>query len=134
MNALKLEILTPEKAVLNEEAMQVELQGEYGRLGILPEHTSLIAKLDFGILEYTKADKEIKKILCGKGVLEINNNHIMVLVDSAEDPENIDVNRAEEAKKRAEERLKSKDSKIDTYRAELALKRAIQRIQFSQRK
>jgi len=132
MNSLLLEVLTPDKAVLKKEVSQVELQGEYGRLGILPEHTSLITKLGFGDLVY-RVDTESTELLCGQGVLEVMNNHVLVLVDSAEDKATIDTKRAEEAKNRAEKRLQSKDIEIDTARAALALHRAIQRIHFSDR-
>ena len=130
MNSLLLEVLTPEKVVLKEEVELVELQGECGRLGILPEHTALIAKLSFGLLEY-KSSQGTGKLACGHGVVEVLDNHVLVLVDTAEKPSEIDHNRAEAAKRRAEERLKEKDSGVDVERAALALHRAIQRIHFS---
>jgi len=132
MKSLLLEVLTPDKVVLKKEVSKVECQGEYGRLGILPEHTSLITKLGFGELEY-QVNGETTKLLCGKGVLEVLNNHVLVLVDSTEDLTGIDLDRAEASKKRAEDRLQNKSIDIDMARAALALHRAIQRIQFSKR-
>jgi len=129
MDTLTLEVYTPEKVVLNEEVQQVQLQGEKGRLGILPEHTSLIAKLSFGALEYTNAQGS-QQILCGAGVVEVLDDRVLVLVDTAERSDEIDRNRAEEAKKRAEDRIKKSDPNLDVDRASVALQRAIQRIHF----
>ena len=130
MNSILLEVLTPEKVVLKEEVQFVELQGEKGRLGVLPEHTALIAKLSFGLLEY-KGAKGLETLACGHGVVEILEDHVLVLVDTAERPSEIDKNRAEEARRRAEKRLSEKGPEVDFDRAALALHRAIQRIHFS---
>lgn len=130
MNAISLEILTPEKLALKSEVGSVEVQGEFGRIGILPEHTALISKLGFGALEY-QIDSQKETLICGYGILEVLDNHVTVLVDSCEHPDEIDKNRAEAAKKRAERRLIEKEESIDLNRASLALHRAIKRIQYS---
>ena len=126
---LLLEILTPEKQTLKGEASSVYVQGSEGRLGILPMHTSLIARLDFGQLDY-EMDGQAQRLLCGTGIVEVHDNHVTVLVRSAERLEEIDVERAKQAMSRAKSRRDSKDNDIDMVRAEAALFRAVQRLKY----
>jgi len=130
MNSLNLEILTPERKVLDVQVSKVNLQGSMGRLGILPDHTSLIAKLDFGLLEYTQGHKN-EEVLCGEGLVEVNDNKVTVVVRSAETSAKIDVERAKRSYERAKSRLHSKDEGFDLNRAENALKRANERLKFT---
>lgn len=130
MNSLNLEILTPERKVLDLQVARVNLQGSMGRLGILPDHTPLIAKLDFGTLEYTQGHKN-EEVLCGEGLVEVNDNKVTVVVRSAESASKIDVERAKSAYERAKSRLHSKDEGFDLERAENALKRANERLKFT---
>jgi len=128
-NKLKLEVLTPEAEALNTEVDAVYLQGALGRLGILPEHTTLISKLDFGVMELLgPSGKQL--LLCGGGLVEVRGDQVTVLVSSAERREDIDVNRAKAAGDRARQRRHSKDESMNMDRAEMALLRSIERLRF----
>ena len=129
MANLHLEILTPDRAALSTEVSQVNLQGELGRLGILPNHTALISTLSFGPLFYTLNGTE-KKVLCGNGFVEISDNKVSVLVNSAEGVDDIDLERAKAALERAKSRLNSKGRDVNIPRAEQALQRAHARLHF----
>ena len=126
---VRLEILTPEKAVLQQDVLSVYLQGSQGRFGILPQHTALIAKLDFGILEIQTGEGR-EELICGSGMVEVQDGKVTVLVRSAERREEIDEDRSKRAKERAKSRRDSKDKNIDMERAEAALYRAQQRLRF----
>jgi F-type H+-transporting ATPase subunit epsilon len=128
---LQLEVLTPEKLALDTAVDMVELQGEDGRLGILPEHTTLISLLSFGVLTYKK-EKQTETLLCGEGFLEVSGNKVTVLVHSAERTEDIDLERAKHSLERAKNRINSKAHDVDLLRAELALKRALVRMNFKE--
>ena len=126
---LHLEVLTPEKSKLDQHVDSVYLQGSEGRLGILPQHTALIAKLDFGELEFEKGGKRTK-LLCGDGVVEVQDDHVRVLVRSAELRGDIDVERAKRSLERAKSRRDSNDKEIDVGRAEYSALRALNRLRF----
>jgi F-type H+-transporting ATPase subunit epsilon len=130
MSKLNLEVLTPEKAAVNREVDGVYLQGSEGRLGILPGHTMLISNLDFGVLEIREgSDRE--ELLCGAGLVEVNEDRVTVLVRSAETREDVNVERAQRARDRAKQRRDAKDDGINLARCELALYRAIERLKFT---
>jgi len=129
MSKLELEVLTPERTAVSREVDAVYLEGSDGRLGVLPGHTMLIAKLDFGVLEITAGGQK-DELLCGDGLVEVNDDRVTVLVRSAESRTQIDRERAERSKERAKQRRDSKDPDIDMTRAETALYRAIKRIEF----
>jgi len=130
MTKLKLEVLTPEHAAVDREVDGVYLQGSEGRLGILPGHTMLIAKLDFGVME-VHTGKNREELLCGAGLVEVNEDRVTVLVRSAETRDEIDIDRAQRARDRAKQRRDSKDDEIDLTRCELALYRSIERLKFT---
>ncbi len=130
MSKLHLEVLTPEKQTINREVDAVYLQGSLGRLGILPEHTTLISKLDVGTLQLVSgATKE--EYLCGSGLVEVQENRVTVLVGSSESKVDIDIERAKRSHDRAKERRDSKEEEIDMMRAEAALLRAVERLRFT---
>ena len=127
-----LRIVSPTGDLLNEDVEFVVLPSDLGELGILPNHAPLIAGLDIGVIRYTKESK-INRVANAGGFVEVNNNTVTVLSDTAELSEDIDVERARRAKERAMKRLaERKDSKdtteIDVKRAEVALRRAATRI------
>lgn len=129
MSSMQLEILTPEERALEAQVESVYLEGTLGRLGILPNHTTFVSKTEFGLLEYTEAGKK-HHMLCGNGLVEVEDNRVTVLVRSAEDADAIDVERAKRALERAKSRLHSKDRDVNMIRAEAALARAINRLRF----
>lgn len=126
-NKQRLEIVTPQRKVFSEDVDFLVAPGTDGELGILPSHTPLITSLDVGIMRIEQDGKKFRVVVSG-GFMEVRNSKVTVLATAAERTEEIDVARAEAAKKRAEDRLVSKTPDIDTLRAELALRRAIMRI------
>ncbi len=127
---LNLEVITPERLVLRESVDEVVLPGLGGELGILPEHTPLISQLQTGVLTY-KQGAASKQIHVSGGFVEVQPDSVSVLSDVAERPEEIDLERAQQARERAEKRLKSSGEDIDFRRAELKLQRAMVRIQLA---
>ncbi|MTI80597.1 MAG: F0F1 ATP synthase subunit epsilon [Firmicutes bacterium] len=123
----RLDLVTPEKVVFSEEVEFVVTPGVEGELGFLPEHTPLVSALKTGVLKVQQEGKTFKVATSG-GFVEVKNSRVVVLADTAEREDQIDVERAEEAKKRAEERLAKGSQEIDESRAEAALQRALARL------
>ena len=121
-----LEIITPERVVVKEEVEGVVLPSKDGLLGILCNHAPFIGSLDIGVIKYLQ-DGRRRYIACNEGIFEMTGSVLRVLPDTAEPGEMVDVERAKEAQKRAEARLKQKSREIDHLRAELALRRALAR-------
>lgn len=125
---MTLQIISPERTVLkdvNTEAVVVPVTE--GSMGILHNHAPMVATLRVGVLRY-RVNGVDKRVAIGGGFLEMNNNRITVLADSAEPGESIDVMRAKESRKRAEARLRERMDNVDRVRAEGALRRAISRL------
>ena len=126
---LKLEMVKPYKRVLSEEVDEITAPGFIGELGILPEHTPLLTTLKVGELSYKKGN-EIFHIAVNWGYLEVENETVTVLVDTAEKADEIDLARAKAALGRAEEALKVLSQEDKKYMImEAALQRALIRIQ-----
>lgn len=124
---IRLRIVTPSKELYNDNADMVIMRGTSGDIGVLKGHQPLTTTLGYGLLKIKNGEKELISTLFG-GFVDVQPDVITILTDSAEWVDDIDIKRAEDAKKRAEERLNSKDANIDFLRAELALKRANLRI------
>lgn len=122
-----LQIVSPEGNVLKEEVEFIVLPGAAGELGILPNHSALIAGLEIGVARYT-INGTVKRVVLTGGFVEVIDNSAIVLADTAELSEQIDLNRAIEAKERATKRLAARSNEIDERRAEYALRRAAARI------
>ena len=128
MALLHLEIVTPDQVVLDTFVDYVGAPGVDGEFGVLAGHIPLLTALQIGKLYYRVDGKETDVCVSG-GFVEVADNKVSVLAQSAELCDNIDIERAKAAKKRAEERLAaSQKNEIDQMRAELALKRAITRL------
>ena len=126
---LKLEMVTPYKGVLSDEVDEITAPGFIGELGILPEHTPLLTTLKVGELSYKKGH-ETFHVAVNWGYLEVENNAVTVLVDTAERADEIDLARAKAALGRAEEALKGLSQEDKKYMImEAALQRALIRIQ-----
>ena len=119
--------------VFSDDVDIVIAPGQEGELGILPHHAPLMTTLAAGELMARKAGEEYSLAISG-GFLEVRPDRVIVLADSAERAEEIDIARAEAAKKRAEERLAHPGSEVDTARAEAALHRALARIEVAERR
>lgn len=132
MATFHLEVVTPDKSLVKEEVEMAICPGTEGEFGILPNHISLLAALRIGALRYRKDGKDYT-LFIGGGFVDMHNNKCSVLAESAERTEDIDLARAEEARKRAEIRLNEKKSDVDEIRARIALKKAILRLQLGGR-
>jgi F-type H+-transporting ATPase subunit epsilon len=135
-DSIELIIVTPERQLLREAVVEVTLPGAEGQLGVLPGHAPLITELGIGELSYeTKGSGESVPVAVISGFAEILGDRVTVLAETAERPEEIDIPRAEEAKKRAEQRLAAaaSDSNIDWGRAAVALQRSLIRIQVARK-
>ena len=129
---LTLSIVTPERELVRVEADEVELPGTEGYFGVLPGHTPLLATLTVGRLTY-RVGQERHVLAIATGLAEVLPDRVTVLSQIAELPEDIDVARAEEARKRAEARLGSKGEDLDYERARNALDKSILRLQVASR-
>lgn len=128
---LLLRIVTPRRLVLEEEVDEAVVPGELGALGILPDHTPLLARLGVGECEYRKGREHFYLAVSG-GFAEVGPHHVTILADAVERPEEIDVERAKEARRKAEAALKTAALKgVDL--AMLRMKRAATRLQVSRR-
>ena len=129
----QLEIVTPEKMVVKDVAEELQMPGKDGYLGILPGHAPLITELAVGEITYrTGADEHHLSVAWG--FAEVLPDKVTILAETCERPQEIDAARAREAKKRAEERLKSANPEVDYDRAENALQRAETRLQVAGKK
>ena len=130
-----LRVVSPEGDILNEDVEFVVLPSDLGELGILPNHAPLIAGLEIGIIRYTK-DSSVKRVAnAGGGFVEVIDNTVTVLSDTAERSEDIDMERAKKARERAMKRLEDrKNPALDIRRAEVALLRAVTRIKACEQK
>lgn len=133
MSTLVLEVVTPERKVFEETVDMVTAKGVEGELGILPNHIPFVTPLQIAPLTVKKQGQPDRQIAVHGGFMEVRKNKVVILAESAELPEDIDVDRAKAAKQRAEERLRVKQSEIDFRRAELALQRAMNRLNVSEK-
>jgi len=127
-STIRLELVTPERLLLSEEVDEVVAPGYEGEFGVLPEHTQFLALLNIGVLWYRKGS-EVKKVALGGGFAEVNHDRVVVMAETAERADEIDMERAKRARDRAEARLKElslDDGSLAKVRA--ALQRALARM------
>ena len=133
MATLRLEIVTAERTVFADDVSEVVAWGVEGQLGILPHHAPLMTMLQPGDLLIKKDDEEHYLAISG-GFLEVRPDKVIILADACERAEEIDIERAEAARRRAEEILKTRPPEIDTVAAEAALRRSLARIKVAERR
>jgi F-type H+-transporting ATPase subunit epsilon len=127
-----LELVTPERLLLTEEVDEVVAPGFEGEFGVLPEHTQYLAILNIGLLRYRKGS-ETRVIALGGGFAEVTPERVVVMAETAERAEEIDVERARRARERAEAALKEITLDDETYaKAYAALQRALVRMSAAQ--
>jgi len=131
---IQIEVVTPEKAVVNEEAKIVMAPGRLGEFGVLIGHTPFLTTLKTGVINYSDVDGKDRQVFVSGGFAEILPDKVTILAESAERRRDIDINRAKEAKKRAEQRMSEKKEEIDYVRVRSALQRSIQRISVAEKK
>ena len=122
-DTFQLEIVTPEKKVVETAAEEAQIPGKNGYLGILPGHAPLITELSVGEITFRENSTE-QRLAVAWGFAEVLPNKVTILAETAERPSEIDVERARKAKDRAEQRLTSGDTSVDVDRALDALHRA----------
>jgi F-type H+-transporting ATPase subunit epsilon len=131
-NKLKLEIVTPYGLILSEDVEEVSCTGSEGDFGVLPGHVPFFTTLKIGMLAYKKGNAT-KYVFVNWGYAEVGPERVMILADSAEKSDEINVERAKAAMKRAEERLR-KAEEFDFVRASSSLERAVARVQVAERR
>jgi F-type H+-transporting ATPase subunit epsilon len=124
-----LEVATPERLILKEQVTEVEVPGANGALGILPEHAPLLSELGSGPLRYVPEGQRPRFLCVTGGWVEVGPKRVRVLASTAENADDIDVKRAQESLKRANERLLNPTGDVDIARALNALKRAQARLE-----
>jgi F-type H+-transporting ATPase subunit epsilon len=129
---LKLEIVTPYGLILSEDVDEVTCTGSEGDFGVLPGHVPFFTTLKVGMIIYKKGNAT-KYVFVNWGYAEVSSERVMILADSAEKSEDIDVERAKAAMKRAEERLK-KIEEFDFARSTASLERAVMRSQIAEKR
>jgi len=132
-DTFQLEIVTPEKKVVNTAAEEVQIPGKNGYLGILPGHAPLITELAVGEVTYRESSGE-QHLAVAWGFAEVLPDKVTILAETAERPAEIDVERARKAKERAEQRLTSGDINVDVERSLNSLHRAEARLQVASEK
>ncbi len=128
-DSIQLVVVTPERQILKEVVSEVTLPGAEGYLGVLPGHAPLITELGIGELTYKTKSGQSGLLAVIRGFAEVLPDHVSVLAETAEFAEDIDLSRAQEALKRAQERIAKGGDNIDWDRATMALQRALVRVQ-----
>jgi F-type H+-transporting ATPase subunit epsilon len=129
---IKLEIVTPEKEVVNEETQMVVAPGVLGEFGVLIGHTPFMTSLKIGTVRYTDQSGQERLVFISGGFAEALPNKVTILAESAERRRDIDVERARSAMERAQRRLEEKKADLDFARASAALQRALYRLRLAE--
>lgn len=131
MKTFSLKVLASDKVFFDGRSQMVVLPAKDGQLGVLANHGDMVTALSMGEMRIQKEDGTWETVLIGKGIMQDVNNRMLVLVEFAEHPEEIDQKRALEAKQRAEEQLRQKQSILEYHHSKAALARALARIRES---
>jgi F-type H+-transporting ATPase subunit epsilon len=132
-DTFQLEIVTPEKKVVDTPAEEVQIPAKDGYLGVLPGHAPLITELGVGEISYREGATH-QRLAVAWGFAEVLPGKVTILAESAERPSEIDVARSQQAKERAEQRLAGGDSTVDVERALVSLQRAESRLDVAGKK
>lgn len=129
----KLDIIASDRHFYNGEAEMVVLPGIDGEYGVMKGHEAMVTAVVTGEIDIT-VDGEVKTVAVSEGFAEIKPDSVVIIVDSAEWPEEIDIKRAERAKERAEEKMRQKQSQLEYYHSKAALARAMNRLKITSKK
>ena len=132
-DTFQLEIVTPEKKVVDTTAAEAQIPGKNGYLGVLPGHAPLITELAVGEIKFRSGSEE-QRLAVAWGFAEVLPDKVTILAETAERPSEIDADRARQAKERAEQRLTSGDTDVDVERALDALHKAETRLDVAEGK
>ena len=130
--SIDLQIITPERLLVHEQVDEVEIPGSEGYFGVLPGHTPLLAVLQVGELWYRQGNEK-HYLMIAFGFAEVQPDRVTILAQIAEKADEIDIARAEQAKKRAEERVSRPTVDMDAERARIALLKSLIRLQVATR-
>ena len=133
MNELDLEIISPEKKVYTGKVKSVTIPGTKGNFQVLYNHAPLISTFEIGIIKLVLSGDSTQIFTTSGGSTEVLDNKVLILSDTVEPIESIDIERARRAKERAEARLTKKEGIVDVDRARIALARALNRIKMSEK-
>ena len=128
----QVQVISPDRIFFDGEADMIEVKTSEGELGIYKNHIPLTAILWPGVIKI-KNSGEVKEAALHDGFIEILGDKIIILAESCEWPDEIDINRAKEAKLRAERRMNGDEGEIDEVRAEMALRRSLTRISLAEK-
>jgi len=129
---IDLTIVTPERSVVHEHVDELQIPGANGYFGVLPGHAPLFSELKVGEVSYRQGTRW-SFLAVSWGFVEVQSNQVRILAETAERAQEIDIDRAERAKQRAEQRISKGGEDIDYNRAMVALERALIRIQVASR-
>jgi F-type H+-transporting ATPase subunit epsilon len=132
-DTFQLEIVTPEKKVVDTAATEAQIPGKNGYLGVLPGHAPLITELSVGEVTFRDGGQE-QRLAVAWGFAEVLPDKVTILAETAERPGEIDVERARKAKQRAEQRLTSGDTNVDVERSLDALHKAETRLEVAEKR
>jgi F-type H+-transporting ATPase subunit epsilon len=127
MPGFQLQIVTPERTVFSGSVQSVRAPGSEGDFGVLRGHAPMVVALRVGPLSFVQEDGQRRSLCVAGGTTEVLNNTVVVLVESAEFAEDVDVARAQAARDRARQRLQDREG-VDVQRAQAALARALARL------
>jgi len=130
--ALQLQIVSPDRALVNEQVEEVQIPGTEGYFGVLPGHTPLLASLGVGVLWYRQG-RDMHFLTIAFGFAEVQPDRVTILAQTSEKADQIDAARAEAAKKRAEQRFAQPTTDMDFERARIALLKSLVRLQVASR-
>ncbi|MFP4248990.1 MAG: ATP synthase F1 subunit epsilon [Armatimonadota bacterium] len=128
-----LRVLTPMGEVLNTEAIAIRVTAWDGQLGVMARHAPMVARLRTGSAVVTEAGGNTRWLAAVQGIIRVTEDEVVMLVNAAEEAEDIDVERAQRALQRAQHRLSSREDETDISRAKLALARAATRLEVAGR-
>jgi F-type H+-transporting ATPase subunit epsilon len=129
-STFNIEILTPEKKFFSGEVEMIILKTTEGEMGVLAGHTPMVVAVAVGPIRIKKDNDWLEAVLT-EGFMEVKQDKTVILTDTAEWPNEIDINRAKSAKERAEERLQRQLSQVETMRSRVALARALARLKIT---
>ena len=134
LKKFRLEVISPERIFYSGDVEMLELTTTEGEIGIYADHIPLTTIIAPGVMTITETGSQLEQAAVLEGFMEITQEKVTVLAQSCEWPEEIDTNRAQEARARAERRLKSSDANINMSRAELALRKSLIRLEVAENK
>ncbi len=123
-----VELVTPKRVEFTGKVISITCPGVEGSFQVLYNHASFLSSLSVGVIKLVQEEEKVTLYTISGGIAQVHHNHVRVLADTAERTDTIDVDRANHAKERAEERLKIRGEAIDEERARFALLRAINRL------